>query len=509
MDAHHHDMPNISGVFQMEALRYVRTGHPLLDALLFSLFTFLLSKLFNSAQYIAFIQQWCRRAQLNKPQITYVIESQQPVSEASEDSYRDGVPNKLYFALAWYLRKNNAIKGYADSYKVVAKDFYGGEGEDVDECVLIPTADFTIDHKGILISGRYNHSEDDAGKLVKDAFELSIDHDLATEMDPFLQGVVRAFKAYTRKVQSGQKIFTLTSQYNNDDKLHWISNDFHCRTSLSNIILKDHFEEDLGNDIDTFLASRELHNKLGKCWKRGYLFYGPPGTGKTSLVKAIASKTQYDIYNVKLSRFKSDINMETLLRTIPSKSIVLFEDVDCMGTVVHKRSSGVETTEPDALKSDGSGASDAASEPVSRKKKSAKQKSEKKKPPLNRQGPTLSTLLNFLDGINSPEGIIVLMTTNHVEKLDPALLRDGRIDFRIPLDHCTRQQIRDLAERYIGVRPAEEDLAGVPDYSLSPATVTKVLTELAFQQMKCPTAGDGETLRPVLKKLLLAELSSR
>ena len=66
----------------------------------------------------------------------------------------------------------------------------------------------------------------------------------------------------------------------------------------------------------------------------------------------------------------------------------------------------------------------------------------------SQNGVTLSGLLNVLDGFHAPSGVLFVMTTNHVEKLDPALLRPGRIDYKLFLGKASDQQKGELYRRF-------------------------------------------------------------
>lgn len=61
---------------------------------------------------------------------------------------------------------------------------------------------------------------------------------------------------------------------------------------------------------------------------------------------------------------------------------------------------------------------------------------------------TLSGLLNALDGVASAEGRIVFMTTNYLDRLDPALIRPGRVDMKEYIGHCTRHQLDQMYRRF-------------------------------------------------------------
>lgn len=75
---------------------------------------------------------------------------------------------------------------------------------------------------------------------------------------------------------------------------------------------------------------------------------------------------------------------------------------------------------------------------------------EGRKNTINANALTYSGFLNTIDGVRSQEGRMVIMTTNHKEKLDPALLRPGRIDLSIKLNYATKFQVQKLFERFFG-----------------------------------------------------------
>ncbi|RDH26701.1 P-loop containing nucleoside triphosphate hydrolase protein [Aspergillus welwitschiae] len=172
---------------------------------------------------------------------------------------------------------------------------------------------------------------------------------------------------------------------------------------------------------------RPLSTSRGLPYRRGYLFYGPPGTGKSSLCFAIASLVQPEIFMVSLSASDLDENgLALLFQSLPNRCIVLFEDVDQAG--IRKRDTDIplsrnrcetdEITDCDGLERHGS------------ERRSSKI--------------TLSALLNVIDGVSAQEGRILIMTTNHIEKLDGALLRPGRVDMRVPFHHVDSSAIQQL-----------------------------------------------------------------
>ncbi|XP_066312203.1 AAA-ATPase At3g50940-like [Miscanthus floridulus] len=180
--------------------------------------------------------------------------------------------------------------------------------------------------------------------------------------------------------------------------------------------------QDVLDDLDRFLGQREYYERTGRAWKRGYLIHGPPGTGKSSLVAAISSHLHFDVYDLDLGAVRSNTELRKLLIRMKNRSILLIEDVDCASVAVLRR--------------EDDGGSDASSQQAPKHHKV-----------------TLSGLLNMVDGLWSSSGHerILIFTTNHVDRLDPALIRPGRMDKHIHMGYCGFGAFKELTAIYHGV----------------------------------------------------------
>jgi chaperone BCS1 len=193
---------------------------------------------------------------------------------------------------------------------------------------------------------------------------------------------------------------------------------------LDSVVLEPGEKEHLLQDMAQFRRSKQRYERLGVPYHRGYLLYGPPGTGKTSLVSALAAHFGLSIYTVNLSDF-SDRSLMVAVNQVPAHSVLLFEDIDCMkGSQARP---GADT---------GRGGQH-GSATLNGKENASTQ-----------TGVTLSGLLNVLDGFHAPTGVLFVMTTNHVEKLDQALLRPGRIDYKLYLGKASDCQKMELFRRF-------------------------------------------------------------
>jgi chaperone BCS1 len=192
--------------------------------------------------------------------------------------------------------------------------------------------------------------------------------------------------------------------------------------SLESVILQPGEKEDLVEDVARFQKSKQRYQDLGVPYHRGYLFHGPPGTGKTSLVSALAAHFGLSIYVINLGEF-NDRTLLGAVNQVPPGSVLLLEDIDCMrGSQTRE---GPEVTNGQAGKT-GPNVKDNAT--------------------MN--GVTLSGLLNVLDGFQAPNAVLFVMTTNHAEKLDPALLRPGRVDYKLFLGEASDLQKQQLYRRF-------------------------------------------------------------
>ncbi|KAK3333852.1 BCS1 N terminal-domain-containing protein [Cercophora scortea] len=225
-----------------------------------------------------------------------------------------------------------------------------------------------------------------------------------------------------------------------------------ARTSrpFSTVILNEKVKKDLIDDVTDYLhpATRRWYSNRGIPYRRGYLLHGPPGTGKSSLSLALAGFFKMRIYIVSLSSVTSnEENLAALFAELPRRCVVLLEDIDTAG-LTHTRENNASTSTSGG---DG-GASDMVPGQVTPGKDAAA---------TNNVGRlSLSGLLNILDGVASQEGRVLIMTTNHVEKLDKALIRPGRVDMIVKFDRADHGMTAAIFRAIFA--PLEGDDAPVP-----------------------------------------------
>ena len=187
---------------------------------------------------------------------------------------------------------------------------------------------------------------------------------------------------------------------------------------FESVILDKGVKERVLKDIKDFLSSENWYHERGIPHRRGYLLYGSPGSGKSSVIQALAGELDYNIATLNLSeRGLTDDRLNYLLTKIPQRTIILLEDADAAFS--NRR------TQTDVDGYQGANV-------------------------------TFSGLLNAIDGVSSVEERLLFLTTNHMERLDEALIRPGRIDMAVKVAEASRWQAAELWDRFYGTFDGHE-----------------------------------------------------
>ncbi|KAG0268848.1 hypothetical protein BGZ95_002287 [Linnemannia exigua] len=230
--------------------------------------------------------------------------------------------------------------------------------------------------------------------------------------------ILEAQRKFIDRDKSRTVIFA-ADQYGN-----WRRTKSRPKRPLDTIVMDPKLKNYIVEDAKEFFASESWYSERGLPFRRGLLLYGSPGTGKTSFIHALAGELGLNIYVVNLSsKNLTDDTLSELVSDTPSRCLLLIEDVDA--AFIQRASKDAAT------------------------------------------GITFSGLLNSVDGVSAQEGRMLCMTTNHLERLDEALIRPGRVDVRAKFGKATQSQAEELFIKFFP-QPVNTD----PFFTSTTATTT-------------------------------------
>ncbi|KAJ4828133.1 hypothetical protein Tsubulata_005007 [Turnera subulata] len=289
-------------------------------------------------------------------------------------------------------------------------------------------------------------------------------------LDSYLDYIMERANDIRRRNQD-RLLYTNSRGGSLDSRGHpWESVPFKHPSTFETLAMDPVKKGEIMEDLKDFANGQSFYQKTGRAWKRGYLLYGPPGTGKSSMIAAMANYLGYDIYDLELTEVHTNSELRKLLMKTSSKSIIVIEDIDCSINLSNRKKSGGGGANPmgrgggyyDTEMRSGSGSNGED----------------------GGNSITLSGLLNFTDGLWSCCGSerIFVFTTNHIDKLDPALLRSGRMDMHIFMSYCSFPALKILLKNYLGYEEGDLEAAVLKQMEeivgkaqMTPADISEVL----------------------------------
>lgn len=221
-----------------------------------------------------------------------------------------------------------------------------------------------------------------------------------------------------------------------------------AKRDMDTVVLQKDVKKKLINHFENFMEEEKWCTKFGIPWRTGIILEGPPGTGKTSFIKALADKYNKSIYIASSEQIYSS-SFSNAVMEIPPGSVLVIEDIDAVNMNREMEDNDEIPTFADP---------------------SYVQKAQSKESIMG----NMSNALNALDGIVSAHGLITIATTNHINRLDKALIRPGRFDLIVRIDYMGKPEVEEyLSMVYDTNITIENDIIE----GLSPAKLQKMVRE--------------------------------
>jgi hypothetical protein len=384
--------------------------------------------------------------------------------------------SKRFKAIMFWIGKQNnpTVKKLLEiidkKYSRISEDF-----EELDHnCYRVDqNTDFEIDKN---IYGKINYGEkeitDRHGKTYNEniiylnVFSKTLD---LSEIQKWVDDRFKEYENHIRTKNSNDQMIVEIGWNSKDKELDINYNPWTSNATFSNRFFTN--KEEILKKIEFFINNPEWYSKRGLPWTLGFLIWGKPGCGKTGFIKALMNLTKRHGISIKLndkfnlSYLKTIIHDDEICDNLiiqQNKKIIILEDIDCMGDLIKDRDFKENENTKQTIEysdSDFSDIDESLSTCNSKQKfkqnfkqnskQNPKQKLSKNISKNNRnENNNLSYLLNILDGLQECPGRIIIMTTNKPEVLDSALVREGRIDYKIEFTNATTEDVINIVKFY-------------------------------------------------------------
>jgi hypothetical protein len=396
-----------------------------------------------------------------------------------------------------------------------------------DKILLCPKRNIYFE---IIVDKDNNEDEKDKKKVIRETiytYKISIpDKNKYNVLEEFMNRCVEIYeKEYVNKDSTQQYIYEYVSTETDEDDRRskkFLKYPFRSNKYLDKNIFfdgKDRLIEYIDRFIKTGVGKNRFEQEYedsGVTFKAGILMHGPPGCGKSCSIRGILNRTGRHGILIPWSKMKSCGELCSLIRNpiINNKELSLkevcfiIEDFDANQNSVLKTRSETKKTEkaspsPSICETDLMETN--SPEDLNKTELIVELNKTRKLLELamtsNKSDDdelTLECVLNLLDGIVELHDAMFIFTTNHLENIDPAFLRPGRIDYILEFKKASAKTIREMVEyRFrsynIDFSIYNDTFSNMKDYVLSPAEVQNICFKYSYENV-------GECLTEIIRR---------
>ena len=444
-----------------------------------------------------------------------------PVRSYSNAAITKQIYSENMMALFYYAEKNKKIKNLNGMLEILTifniTHGCSDEEREKNKFSYIPLQDenillFEDLSKNIEIYGNFLINEDNnednnndktkAISIKKKTYQATImikkNHKQSTDngyylniLQDFMKNITEEYKSLFKEKDTNKLYIYIYRNSFSEDNIVRLNFDKHFSEHNKELDTNIFFEgkNDLIKYITPFIYNpneitnlgEEKYKRLGCTFKAGLFFWGYPGCGKTSTIKAILKYTNRHGIYIDLKKIKTCEELETLFRVnkiheneyCGKQLCFIMEDCDAAENNILK-----DRSINDSFSTESNSVSQNLLGPCKDNELLSVAKSIEETLKTKDDALNLSCFLNTLDGIIELHGIMVIMTSNHPEKIDTAVLREGRFDFKHEFKKASQSIIKEMLQHNFQLNREEMEkyinIYNIKDYVLSPAKIQKI-----------------------------------